>query len=467
MLNKVKRYTNRRGIRYFYKAIKFQAMAALKVSRLQWIKGLMLFSQVLLLLFTAQWLYSQYNDQQQQLKKNLTKVFVDVQQKISDSLLITNVIDPVSATKAETLAVTSQGPEKMKKIALSPQGMHRILSGATNISGSEAKKLFSTDSIIFNELFTYQMKQNGWNFNAEWINSADSEQKAANAIFINNNGDFFSDANGIVVSNYRHYLFWKIMPQMFFVLVLLVITATAMLVTYKSLRAQMRLSTMKDDFISNVSHELKTPIATVKVALEALSNYGVIDDPKLSREYLGMAASEMDRLELLATRVLNTSLLEAGKISLQQETHSLKVLVEEILQMMQLRFSQNEAKVSFTTSGSSFLVHIDKLHMQGVLVNLLDNSLKYKTGPVNININLTENNGAVQLALSDNGPGIPEEYREKVFEKFFRIPTGDRHNIKGHGLGLNYAAQVMRLHKGNIAVNNIADGGCMFTLTYP
>jgi two-component system phosphate regulon sensor histidine kinase PhoR len=179
-----------------------------------------------------------------------------------------------------------------------------------------------------------------------------------------------------------------------------------------------------------------------------------------------MASSEMDRLELLATRVLNTSLLDAGKIYLQQETHDLKTIVEDILQNMQLRFRQHQAKVSLTATGNSFLVNIDKLHVQGVLVNLLDNSLKYKMAPVNININLTENNGAVQLALSDNGPGIPEEYKEKVFEKFFRVPTGNRHNTKGHGLGLSYAAQVMRLHNGNIQVNNIAEGGCMFTLTF-
>ena len=426
----------------------------------------MLFSQVLLLLFTAQWLYSQYNEQQEQLKKNITKVFVDVQHKISDSLLISNVIDPLPAANDESIDVQgeSQGTERFKKVALSPEGLHRVLSGSAKISGSEANKLFSTDTIIFNDLFTYQMKQNGWNFNAQWINNSDSDKKAANAIFIRSN--FFTDANGVVISNYRHYIFWKLLPQFFFVLILLSLTATAFLMTYKSLDAQIKLGTLKDDFISNISHELKTPIATVKVALEALNNYNVIENTTLSREYLGMASSEMDRLELLATRVLNTSLLDAGKIYLQQETHDLKTVVEEIIQTIQLRFRQHDAKVSFKATGKSFLVHIDKLHMQGVLVNLLDNSLKYKVAPVNIIIGLTEQNGSVQLSLSDNGPGIPEEYKEKVFEKFFRVPTGNRHNTKGHGLGLSYAAQVMRLHKGNIRVNNIAEGGCMFTLTF-
>ena len=440
-------------------------MAAIKKSKLQWLKGLMILSQVVLLLFTAQWLYSQYTEQQEQLKKNLTKVFTDVQQKISDSLYLANVVDPTAAGKPLAARIDAvPDTDRLHKVALSAEGQYKILSSTLRISGAEEKRLFRVDTIVFNELFTTQMRQNGWNFNSEWINSSDSNKKAAGSIFINSN--FFTDANGVVVSNYRHYIFWKLLPQMFFVLILLSLTATAFVVTFKSLKAQIKLSFLKDDFISNMSHELKTPIATVKVALEALNNYNIIDDPKLSREYLGMATSEMDRLELLATRVLNTSLLETGKIYVQQESHDLKELVEGVLQSLQPRLRQHNAKVSFYAGGDRFPVHVDVLHMQGVLVNLIDNSLKYGIAPVCINIDLSEVGGKVRLALTDNGPGIPEEYKEKVFEKFFRVPTGNLHNTKGYGLGLSYVAQVMRQHKGNIAVNNIAEGGCMFTLTF-
>jgi len=444
-------------------------MPGAKKINLKWIKGLMLFSQVLLLLFTAQWLYSQYNDQQEQLKKNLTKLFTDVQQKITDSLLLTHIIDPTLinkdiAPKWETLPVDYANNEGSKKVKLSPQGLHRILSGVSTISGTEEKKLFRMDTIVFNEMFLNEMRQNGLNFNAQWISSSDSGTKGSKAIFIQSN--FFTNANGVIINNYVWYLLGKLLPQVLFVLVLLTLTATAFRVTFRSLSAQIKLSNMKDDFISNMSHELKTPIATVKVALEALNNFNIIDDPKLSREYLGMATSEMDRLELLATRVLNTSLLESGKIYLQQESYDLKKLVEEVLQIMQLRFQKHAARVSFEASGNNFLIAMDKLHMQGVLVNLLDNSLKYGQDTINVAIRLTENSGRVQLAFTDNGPGIPEEYREKVFEKFFRVPDGNRHNIKGHGLGLSYAAQVMRQHNGSIQVNNIAEGGCVFTLTF-
>ena len=308
------------------------------------------------------------------------------------------------------------------------------------------------------------MRQNGWNFHSEWINSSDSNSKGDKAIFIPSS--FFTNENGVIVNNISWYLFMKLLPQICFVFILLFLTAAAFRITFRSLKAQIKLGNLKDDFISNMSHELKTPISTVKVALEALSNFNAIDDKELSREYLGMAAAEMDRLELLATHVLNTSLLESGKLYLQRESYDLKKLVDEILQVMQLRLTQHNAKISFKTTGNNFLIPIDKLHTQGVLINLIDNSLKYGVSPVHINICLTENNGAVQLTLSDNGPGIPDEYREKVFEKFFRVPTGNRHNTKGYGLGLSYAAQVMRQHNGSINVNNVAEGGCMFTLTF-
>ncbi|MBC7553465.1 MAG: HAMP domain-containing histidine kinase [Taibaiella sp.] len=429
--------------------------------KFRYIKWLMLASQALLIVFTAQWLFTQYNGQREVLKKNLTKLFTDVQHQISDSLLLTHVIDPLAvSTKAGAGENTIASD---KPVTLSPGGLHKVLTRTGSISKAQERDLFHIDTIAFNEIFSQQMRQNGWDFPSQWINNNDSN-KEGKSIFIKSN--FFTQENGVVVKNYRSYLFYMLLPQLFFALILLTITSTAFWVTYRSLAAQMKLSQLKDDFISNMSHELKTPISTVKLALDALNNYGVIDNPVKNREYLGMASAEMDRLELLATRVLNTSLLDNGKMYLQRETYDLKKLIEEVVQNLQLRLAQSNAKVSFETKGNCFMVPVDKLHMQGVVVNLIDNSLKYALQQPNIYISLNELNGAVQLSLSDNGPGIPEEYRGKIFEKFFRIPDGYRHNTKGYGLGLSYAAQVMRQHNGSINVSNRAAGGCTFTLTF-
>ncbi len=431
-------------------------------NRLKWIKGLMLLSQVALLVFTGQWLVNQYQQQRQELKKGLTDVFTNVQEEIADSLLLTKLMDTTRVNIGAPCMADDPESGARRKMALSKGGIHKILSGA-HVTPEEEKRLFYLDTIVFNELFIQEMKHNGWNFRSEWIHNADSNTRQA-AIFIRSR--FFTDENGIVVSNYNGYLFWKMVPQAAFVIILLSITGAAFILMYRSLREQIKLSELKDDFISNMSHELKTPIATVKVALEALNNFGAIEDPIRGREYLGMASSEMNRLELLATRVLNTSLMENGNIHLQRESYELDKLVTEVIQAMQLRIQQHGATIALDVKGSNFTIAMDKLHLQGVLVNLIDNSLKYGVAPVHIHISLTEENGHVQLKHIDNGPGIPEEYKEKVFEKFFRVPSGVKHNVKGYGLGLSYAAQVMRRHNGRIAVDNATAGGCVFTLSF-
>jgi signal transduction histidine kinase len=443
------------------------AMNTTQKVKLPWIKYLMIVSQVVLVVFTAQWLVSQYNRQEDQLKTGLNQLFADMQQQISDSLLLNNVITPETLTMpvGTQAAITPKAYLKGDSVKpLSSRELSLLLKQVAHVSSKQEKALFSMDTIAFNELFTSTMRHNGWNFTTAWINNTDAAKMPEQALFIKSN--FFTREKGLVVSNYRGYLLGRIVPQMLFILVLLSLTGAACWLAYKSLNQQLKLGQLKDDFISNMSHELKTPIATVKVALEALNNFNVIDNPQRSREYLAMAILEMDRLELLATEALNTSLLESGKLFVKPEPYNIKLLVEEVLQVLQLRLQQHNATVHFETTGTDFVSAIDKLHTQGVLINLVDNSLKYGIAPVKINIALIDTGDTIQLSVADNGPGIPEEYKERVFEKFFRVPAGNEHKTKGYGLGLSYAAQIMRQHNGSIQVNNIAGGGCRFTLTF-
>jgi signal transduction histidine kinase len=150
---------------------------------------------------------------------------------------------------------------------------------------------------------------------------------------------------------------------------------------------------------------------------------------------------------------------------MQLELCDLKKIVEEVLQAYQVKFISYGADVVLKTQGSHFKAMADKLHLQGVLVNLLDNSLKYGSGNISINILLEQKEEKLSISVTDNGPGIPEDYRNRVFEKFFRVPARNLHNVKGYGLGLSYAAQVMQQHKGSIAVANVPEGGCCFTVS--
>jgi two-component system phosphate regulon sensor histidine kinase PhoR len=227
------------------------------------------------------------------------------------------------------------------------------------------------------------------------------------------------------------------------------------------------LNKLRNDFISNISHELKTPLSTVTVALEVLKSYDKMNDRKTTDEYLNIAIGEMKRLDQLVNKVLSTSRLENQDQYIQLEEGDLVRVTTEALNSMQARFVQQNAVVNFESDNESSVLLIDKLHIHGVLINLLDNSLKYCNERPAITIRIDEKPGSVILSILDNGPGIPEEYISRVFDKFFRVPDGDKHNIKGYGLGLSFSDLVMKQHGGSINARNIKEGGTIFTLTFP
>lgn len=269
------------------------------------------------------------------------------------------------------------------------------------------------------------------------------------------------------ISGFHGYLFQKIAPQILFSFLLFACVALAFLFVYQSLRQQMRLTELKNEFIRNMTHELKTPISTVSVAIEALQNFDALTDPARTREYLAISQLELNRLSLLVDKVLRMSLFERGDAELKNEPLDLRALVEEVLAAMKLQFEKYRAEVNFSVSGTDFSLRGDRLHLVSVLYNLLENALKYSPLPAKISVNLVHSELGLTLQVRDQGRGIPAEYLGRVFEKFFRVPTGDVHDVKGHGLGLNYVAGVLRLHRGSIEVESREGVGTAFTVRLP
>lgn len=262
------------------------------------------------------------------------------------------------------------------------------------------------------------------------------------------------------------YLFRKISPQIFFSVLLLGITIFAFLTLYRNLLAQQKLATIKNEFISNITHELKTPIATVSVAIEAMKNFKVLEDPQKTKEYLDISQNELQRLSLLVDKVLKLSMFEKKEIELKIETVDLRLLVEEVAASMRLQLEKHRAKLSIQSAGDT-TVQGDRLHFMSVIFNLLDNALKYSKADPSIKIDILESGELAELAISDNGIGIPVEYRHKIFEKFFRVPSGNTHNAKGYGLGLSYVAHVVNRHQGHIAVESQPGIGSRFIIKLP
>lgn len=264
------------------------------------------------------------------------------------------------------------------------------------------------------------------------------------------------------------YVLGKMQMQIGGSLLVLLLVAGSFIVLYRNLLAQQRLAEIKNDFISNITHELKTPIATVGVAIEALRNFNAIQSPERTKEYLDISAAELQRLSLLVDKVLKLSMFEKQQIELNKEPFDLKELMEETLKIMKLQFDKQKAVVTFTSGDHSFMLEADKLHITSVIYNLLDNALKYSKNNAQIQVNLDlVDHKSIVLTVSDNGMGIASEYQGKIFDKFFRVPTGDKHNIKGYGLGLSYVAEVIKSHKGSISVDSEPEKGSTFTVTLP
>ncbi|MFN7118798.1 MAG: sensor histidine kinase [Saprospiraceae bacterium] len=275
--------------------------------------------------------------------------------------------------------------------------------------------------------------------------------------------DFFAGT----LMHYNGYLFQKIVPQLLFSLFLTGITALAFLLIYRNLRQQERLTALKNDFISNVTHELKTPIATVSVAIEALSNFNALQNPQLTQEYLNISKNELNRLTILVDKVLKMSIFEQKEPELQLEYVNVKELVTQITASMRLQFEKYHAEVNVDANGEDFMIQGDRLHLTSVIYNLVDNALKYSPEDPKIDITLAQQNGHLHVMVQDNGIGIAPEYKNRVFEKFFRVPTGDVHNVKGYGLGLNYVASVVQKHGGKIEVESAPGKGSTFKVILP
>lgn len=272
----------------------------------------------------------------------------------------------------------------------------------------------------------------------------------------------------VAFSEYQSFLLQRMWPNFLFALSLLSITALSFRMLFRNLQQQHKLAKIKNDFISNITHELKTPIATVSVALEALQNFQGLNDPRKVREYLEISQHELQRLSILVDRVLKMSMFENKALQLHPEPFDMRLSLEKVVQSMGLQFEKSKAQVHLHIEGSRFMVFGDPVHLTNVIYNLLDNALKYSPDHPRIEILLSESNGKVQLAVQDHGIGIPPEYQEKIFEQFFRVPQqGQQHNSKGYGLGLSYVAEVVRQHEGHIRVESSPSQGSRFTLSLP
>jgi two-component system phosphate regulon sensor histidine kinase PhoR len=246
---------------------------------------------------------------------------------------------------------------------------------------------------------------------------------------------------------------------------LLVFTSGCFVLVLHTMVAQRKLAEAKNDFINNMTHELKTPLTTVSAAVETLERFGPQADPQKMKTYFNISRTELRRLSDLVDKVLTIATKERQALELHPEPVHPAELVQAAVQRHQLHASK---PVHFEVEmAPDDLVQADRLHLDGVINNLIDNAIKYSKEQVTIAVRSRRTAGGWQLTVQDDGIGIASGYQAAVFDRFFRVPTGNLHPVKGFGLGLYYVRQVMERHGGRIAVRSEPGRGSEFTLWLP
>lgn len=269
------------------------------------------------------------------------------------------------------------------------------------------------------------------------------------------------------LGNEMPYILKRILFPILSSVLLLAITIISFLLLYRNLIRQKRLTDIKNEFIGNITHELKTPIATVSVAIEAMKNFDVLQNPQRTQEYLDISANELQRLSLLVDNVLSLSKFEKNEIEFKKESFDFIQLTREVMESMKLQMEKRHASISLQLTGSNFIIEADRRHTSSVIYNLLDNALKYSNTDPAIAIYIMDHSSYIELRVTDNGIGIPATYHHKIFEQFFRVPEGDRHNIKGYGLGLSYVNYIVKSHHGFIEIESEEGKGSTFIVKLP
>ncbi|MCC8019108.1 MAG: HAMP domain-containing histidine kinase [Rikenellaceae bacterium] len=228
---------------------------------------------------------------------------------------------------------------------------------------------------------------------------------------------------------------------------------------------QKSLEKMQLDLTHNITHELKTPIAVASAAGEALSGFGADRDPVKRGEYLGVINDQMARLAAMVENILSMSLYEDTAFSLEYTDEPLSSMVREQVRALALD-GREDVKLDISLP-EGLTVFCDRKHFPVVLKNLLDNAVKYSPGRATVAVRAAEIGDTTVISVSDNGIGIPQEYRSRIFEKFYRVPTGDRHDVKGFGLGLYHVRETVARHGGTITVDSSPGRGTTFTIRLP
>ena len=272
---------------------------------------------------------------------------------------------------------------------------------------------------------------------------------------------YFPTQNDYILDSVRF-----IIPSIIFTLVMLVTFTFTIIVVFR----QKKLTDMKNDFINNMTHEFKTPISTISLAAQMLNDPVMTKSPAMFNHISGVINDETKRLRLQVEKVLQMSMFDRQKTQLKLHNVDVNDLIAGVMSTFKIKVEKFGGTIDADLPAEDMIVAVDEMHFTNVIFNLLDNAVKYRREEVPLSLFISTRiiaDDKVEISISDNGIGIKKDDLKKIFDKFYRVSTGNRHDVKGFGLGLAYVYKIIKDHKGDIRAESELNSGSTFIITLP
>ena len=271
----------------------------------------------------------------------------------------------------------------------------------------------------------------------------------------------------VIVPGRQRHLLRSLWPMLLLSLVFVLMIVFAFVFTFRTIFRQKRISEIKNDLVNNLTHELKTPISTIALACEALADPSIPHTEQQMRSYVGMIRDENKRLGVLVENVLQSAVLDSGAMRLRPVELDMHALLRDVVRNTEVQLQRRNGSIQLDLAAEVYHIQGDRIHLTNVIHNLLDNAVKYADKQPLIHVSTASSPTMLSIRITDNGIGIPRSEQKKIFDRLYRVPTGNVHNVKGFGLGLSYVLTVVQQHQGTIEVDSEPGKGSTFHIQLP
>ncbi len=427
---------------------------------------LTLLSLLGLIFFQIKWIQSAKDIKEQQLSENISRATAEAAEK----LMVERNILPYPKKRNELLFPSEKSPMEFMKNSViqrfSKDEISEILKHSLN-------KYLTRDvpfefAIAQNNILGEEIQTDGfYKYAIDTVNNFQHVYPLVAPSGSSMENLTMEEVLVVIVPNERSIvlreIFWFIMGSILFTLII----TTAFYITIRSLLKQKKLSEIKSDFINNMTHEFKTPLATISLAVDALKNEKVMGDKEKTQYFTGVIKEENKRMNKQVEAILQAALLDKREVQLNLNRHAAHTLIGIAVNNMTLPIQEKNGVLEVKLDAGNDVILADEVHFINFVNNLLDNAVKYSKDNPHIKLTTLNSGQYFKIKIEDNGIGMNKETLSRIFEKFYRAHTGNIHNVKGFGLGLSYVKTMVMAHQGTIKAESTLGKGSCFTISLP